>query len=295
MDDEDYEEKPVSEVGYRKPPKEHQFKKGQSGNLKGRPRKAKPVYVPPGLAPLTAEVILAEARRIVPVRDGAKVHDLDTLQAMVRSLNVTGLKGNRRALVDAIKLARMAEEAQDKEWTALVDSVLEYKTSWKEEIAYCEINGLPRPDPLPHPDDIALDYVNRLIIYNGPADEKQKADWDRMRKRRNEHAEEAAYMRKWCRDEGVPVTVFAHSIAIDETFVKIMDGLFPDEATRRVPGFKLHEWRRANGVKAQLDREGWRSFMPPAFREAIPPRDEKLVKSYKDLQRSMPSTRVGAG
>lgn len=32
-DDSDYE------VGYRKPPKKHQFKKGQSGNRKGRPKK----------------------------------------------------------------------------------------------------------------------------------------------------------------------------------------------------------------------------------------------------------------
>lgn len=28
--------------GYCRPPKEHQFKPGQSGNLKGRPRKIKP-------------------------------------------------------------------------------------------------------------------------------------------------------------------------------------------------------------------------------------------------------------
>jgi len=29
-------------VGYGRPPKKHRFRKGQSGNLKGRPKKAKP-------------------------------------------------------------------------------------------------------------------------------------------------------------------------------------------------------------------------------------------------------------
>lgn len=31
------------EIGYKKPPKRSQFRKGQSGNSKGRPRKAPPV------------------------------------------------------------------------------------------------------------------------------------------------------------------------------------------------------------------------------------------------------------
>lgn len=31
-------------VGYKKPPKKNQFKKGESGNRKGRPRKAKPDF-----------------------------------------------------------------------------------------------------------------------------------------------------------------------------------------------------------------------------------------------------------
>lgn len=32
---------PADEVGYKKPPKKHQFKKGQSGNPKGKPKKPK--------------------------------------------------------------------------------------------------------------------------------------------------------------------------------------------------------------------------------------------------------------
>ncbi len=271
MDDEDYEEKPVKEVGYRKPPKAHQFRKGQSGNPRGRPRKAKKVNVPPGLAPLTADVILAEARRIVPVRDGGKVQDLDTLQALVRSLNITGLKGNRRALVDAIKLARLAEESNEKDWAALVESVISYKVRWREEFAYCDAHRLPRPEVAPHPDDVVLDHVNRTIIYNGPADMTQKARWDEMKRKRDDHLEEAAYMREWCRDNDAPLTNFARTIAMDEALAKVLDGLFPDEETRRAPGFNIHEWRRANGVKAQLDRDGWMSFMPPQFREPLNP------------------------
>jgi len=34
-------QKPVHEVGYKKPPKATQFKKGQSGNLAGRPKNSK--------------------------------------------------------------------------------------------------------------------------------------------------------------------------------------------------------------------------------------------------------------
>ena len=34
------------QVGYRKPPAAHQFKPGQSGNPKGRPRKARTSIIP---------------------------------------------------------------------------------------------------------------------------------------------------------------------------------------------------------------------------------------------------------
>ena len=36
----------------------------------------------------------------------------------------------------------------------------------------------------------------------------------------------------------------------------LIEGLYPDVATRRAPGFDIREWRRRNGVKARYVREG---------------------------------------
>ena len=262
MDEEDYEEKPTKQVGYRTPPKAHQFKKGQSGNPKGRPRKAKKVHTPPGLAPLTAEVILAEARRSVPVRDGTNVQDMDTIQAMVRALYFMALKGNRRALVDAIKLTRVAEEVLDREWEALADSVLQYKLNRTEELAYCRAHRLPEPDPVPHPDDVVLDHVNRHIVCNGPRDEAEKAHWDRKRQYREDLKWENDEIQSFVRREGGSIGCLRNTIELNEAIIKVIDGIYPNPETRRAPGFNLHEWRRANGVLAQLRREGMKSFYP---------------------------------
>lgn len=38
------DEKPAGEVGYRRPPKQHQFKPGHSGNHKGRPKRPPTTY-----------------------------------------------------------------------------------------------------------------------------------------------------------------------------------------------------------------------------------------------------------
>jgi hypothetical protein len=74
------------EIGYRKPPKAHQFPKGQSGNPRGRPRRPVSTDDSEIIRRLDAEEITVAGRTIT--RREAEIHRIFALS----------LKGNRKAL-----------------------------------------------------------------------------------------------------------------------------------------------------------------------------------------------------
>jgi hypothetical protein len=76
-------------VGYRCPPAATRFKKGQSGNAKGRPRKKR------GLKPIAARV-LGEEQRLSGKSKGARVR-YTTLEAIVMTLKQLAAPGHVRA------------------------------------------------------------------------------------------------------------------------------------------------------------------------------------------------------
>ena len=90
------------EVGYGRPPRDTRFRKGQSGNPKGRPKGSKNV----------ATVFLEEMRRLVVVREGGKTRRIGKQEALVTSLWNKAIKGDIRAVenIPREELDLLAEE-----------------------------------------------------------------------------------------------------------------------------------------------------------------------------------------
>ncbi len=82
-----------NEVGYGKPPKERQFKPGQSGNLKGRPKSKKS-----GLTDVSG--LLNEP---VKVKAGGKVREMRPFEAGLRKLAKRAVDGDLRAILKFVK------------------------------------------------------------------------------------------------------------------------------------------------------------------------------------------------
>lgn len=94
---------PDYEVGYGKPPKHSQFKKGRSGNPNGRPKGAKGV----------AASIQREMDRKVTIREGGKEVTISKAEALAKRVLAKALAGDMGAL--KLLLQFDAEQAQQVE------------------------------------------------------------------------------------------------------------------------------------------------------------------------------------
>ena len=162
-------------VGYDKPPHESRFRKGQSGNPAGRPRRKRKEVEFPGIDP-TREFIRTEASRAVTIREGQKKLSIPTTQAVMRSLGVKAMQGG-------VLAARTFLEHQLRE-DALIRAEREKKFNiWQGYIERTQAmskqaadRGDALPEPIPHPDDVQLDYGTLEVRFLGPIDEVQQRD-----------------------------------------------------------------------------------------------------------------------
>jgi hypothetical protein len=73
-----------------------------------------------------------------------------------RSIADRAIKGDGGHAKLFHQLVATAQKERAREQQSYFQSLCNYKWKWEEEFARCDEQGLPRPDPIPHPDDIVV-------------------------------------------------------------------------------------------------------------------------------------------
>ena len=156
---------------YRKPPVEHQFKKGTSGNLAGRPPKKKD---PPsgalggGIADRFNAMALDEATRPVTVKEGDKVSELPAMQAVLRTMFRAAAHGDTKAARQLLEVISRAESGRASTASEMLQHAARYKEKHSPIFEQHKREGRPPPEIYPHPDDLIIDEVTGEVTLDGP-------------------------------------------------------------------------------------------------------------------------------
>jgi hypothetical protein len=245
------------EIGYGRPPTDHQFQKGKSGNSRGRPRRpAEPAQRNSSIQ----ELILEEGYRPVAVREGGKSIEMSMVQAALRNMGATAMKGGRLAR-EYVTLIQAAEKQTVQDKLTSFASMLDEKYRRAKMIEDAVRNGHDVPDLVPHPDDFIVDLNAGVVRIVGPRDERDKVSWDAMQAQRQEALEEIADYRKEMQGKPGPHVIAEGEIHIQTWRADRIQSLFPDQATRRSPSFALNAW-------PPIDEDG--NILLPRYKPAKP-------------------------
>ena len=171
------QKQPQKSSNYRKPPVAHQFKKGRSGNPKGRPRK-KPVQ--PGLGALGGGIAdrfgamaLEEATRPITVREGDKVSEIPAMQALIRTMFRAAAEGDTKAARQLLDVIARAESGRTGSALEILEHAVQYKEKYGPIFEQREREGLDPLDIFPHPDDLIINETTGEVTIDGPINKEQ--------------------------------------------------------------------------------------------------------------------------
>lgn len=123
---------PAEAVGYGQPPRKRRWKKGQTGNPKGRPRKRERSWSDYQLVLDTLEV----ANKEITVGISGKKQKMPTYKALLESLFREGLRGNIRAA----KLALEYTDAATAERSRQFPDAYQLLKDYEHRMAKCSLH-----------------------------------------------------------------------------------------------------------------------------------------------------------
>ena len=168
------------DVGHGKPPPGSQWKKEQSGNPQGRPRKrdTEPFV---GKSHPIRDAIFDELVRIVPIKEGGSTIEIPTLSAIIRSINVGAMRGNPSQQKLALRYAIAADESRRTDIENGILTVERYKHKWEPIFVQARQHATPEPRQLPHPDHVNINLETGDFVISGPQTPSEKKAWDHLK------------------------------------------------------------------------------------------------------------------
>ena len=102
--------------------------------------------------------------------------------AMARKLDqaegIKAAKGDARSQKIFFDVVRDVEKMDELIYRELLENAVEYQDHWHQQIERCKAQGLPAPNPLPHPDHIHINYETGQVAIWGPVDKAEKKTFD---------------------------------------------------------------------------------------------------------------------
>lgn len=214
--------------GYGKPPKWSRFRPGQSGNPRGRPRKAKQDGDVSSVDSAVNEIYRRALQRKVRVKDGDRFREITSYEAIVGAQLQTAARGNAYAQREVMQRARELEadeerrrRAIDDEQREFVEKMIAFRKAMTQRWDEAAREDREPDDPWPHPDDILIDTARIDARIRGPLDASDVPTYEYFRAERDVAFAEAELAFRERRRTGLA------GARLYEVIWAIWDGLLP--------------------------------------------------------------------
>ena len=99
---------------------------------------------------------------------------LPQFNPFVIKVTVNAANGNTRAQLILLDYVMSFEADRSAAAAELLKTAVEYKEKWASIFAECDHRDIDRPHPLPHPDDVVIDYKTGEVRIQGPVLTEQR-------------------------------------------------------------------------------------------------------------------------